>query len=641
MTAYRGTSQLKEVSNPEFYYKQGIFKVKQGERITNQHQDGAIMRALYEQDNICEYAGFIQHLQAFSRPIVDVGAGTRLAHAGIPHTALQPEIDFNDVMRTQNRQTLSTAIRMSGRDDIRILTDTFQEFCANHRVAPETLFNFTDCIYYINDRDIYAAFANLDYGIVGCGTMHVFDTDVDSQVLTGSDGLVFGNFKLSEDDSHVTMYVNGNNMCYQHPNRFPELLHSDVHVLENPDKAPYNITIVVTNSISFSGTIYKRFSLTKSLVKPSEESINASVTTLWIQRPLPEQHKFITKEKIGLTADDYTWGENAIIQSKDKQIMVTSINEVLHATQLCLNKTAKYSKEWYGFNKESYRRWVTNLTMGRVESSFTLETSIFNKIVDQFLKAQILDKKFFSELLMLVNSRLPGADYEYYLIPIICTAMKKALQVEARIVTLLDSELLQEYRAVKADEYSVKKKTPWYAFVKHITSYIFGGDKDINDLSHNAKTGLVDEPVKPEAKPEVAPKKKKKNSKPVKVAVIEAQPEVLPEEQPVVQPPIQNPNQGMVAEPEADNEIRLMPAQPEHISSNQVSLESQQRELINPVPAHRSRGIQCWYSITRIFKRQSGQKHSPLDSSEPGTSISSRTEASSIAVINPFQGGVN
>jgi len=432
------------------------------------------------------------------RPLVDVGAGNRLIIAGLAHTSLQPVLDFGDYSRADIRKKLEYQVKQYNRSDIDILPDTLQEY--TERVYPggyerpsDTIFNFTDSIYYISDDDLYWSFKDLDDGTVAVGTLHVFDLKSDGILKVGED--IFGHFTVNSEDQTVCMSVKGNAQSYNHKIRFPELLTKNVVELKSSqtlstalDSLGHNfvLTVICEQTFNYGGTHYKRFKIIKTPKEKrcSKSILEGEVSTLRkVFAPVQVNEQpllsalITTKEIVEVKENDaYILGETTVMKQKDNKLLAfTEVKGSIRAVEV-LRPMGNI-----GLLK-NVRSKLRAIRTGEDKYSFKLETSIYNKIVELCLKATKINRETIIEILLAASVRTNGADCHKYLVPILASAFKTAFRLETKFMALLDSDLLKFLNSAKDGKLVEKKNLNIFW---RFANYFFGSVSDNLDELQN------------------------------------------------------------------------------------------------------------------------------------------------------------
>jgi hypothetical protein len=235
--------------NDEKLYKnfQYLLKNKEKSLGKNQHQDLANFRLFFEANLIIRNFKLIDGI--INAYIIDVGASTRLYNYMIARLILRPTLDCQDSVRT-NKFTMNYNL---------ILDMTFQQFIGKYyskikKYKP--IFNFTDVLYYINEVDLIRYTKNMNDGLIGMGTLHIFKNH---SLNTIQNLLDLGIITMSEHQ--VNMKVIGNETVYKHNVIFSCLKDMDYYNIKAGD---YYLNIIKQLSVDLGATVYISFLIVKS-----------------------------------------------------------------------------------------------------------------------------------------------------------------------------------------------------------------------------------------------------------------------------------------------------------------------------------------------------------------------------------------
>ena len=244
---------------------------------TNPHLELANFRQLFETLNI----NSLKHTHNLVVPVknrrlyklIDVGSCARMIRRDIECDYLIPTIPgASDHTRIAGRQK---AIVQYQNPNKRFFEQTIQQYAKensmtidlrnaeNHRMVYNKICNFTDVLYYIDNKDLGEIFMTSQRGLVAIGTMHIYKKDGPVEMF----GEEFG--YVTSDEETMTMKVEGNPYPYCHSKRFPELMVSDItkiavrqRIGEN-EVTLFELHVIVTNRVSCGATDYIAFYIIK------------------------------------------------------------------------------------------------------------------------------------------------------------------------------------------------------------------------------------------------------------------------------------------------------------------------------------------------------------------------------------------
>lgn len=473
-----------------YFHEQKVFCVKDdpNNEISNEHYEGAILRAYYEHLNINQFAALDWIDGGNDRRIVDVGASRRLINepALVNMVALNPHASFGDYLREAStfgrvesrtyHETLGDFATYNDRvrPRVRGKSTTIQKsFDYDHTIRFHDLLNFTDSLYYIGDKEIHAAAQNMGYGVIACGTCHVplpkGKTDGFLKVGDHCFGIVE---RISSGKMKMT--VKGNPEPYYHDIKLQEAITHDIFTYyQAPD---YDLIAQILDRFDFGATYYVRFCLVKVRKGESPQTEAETIyerkcknaTQACINDDIVETKvvkDVVNKDGVAFTATikDDSESETLIDKSAfvakvgDNAVCYTNINgTIVGQTLERVDEDGSWTSKLNPVNliRTQVKRQV--LTK-EVRPDFMMSTDVYNKIVKEFMKVDVINRKSVKSAIFLAQMNLPSASMQRYLIPIVTSALREAFAVEARIQNLLDSETAKELQYLKDGEYSTKQ----------------------------------------------------------------------------------------------------------------------------------------------------------------------------------------
>jgi hypothetical protein len=231
-----------KVNNYKLYEKYPDMP-KQEIKTNNEHQDLANFRLYFEWLNMK-----FSIIATKSKIIIDVGCSTRLYHSMIARVVLRPVLSVVD----SSRQA-----KLIPNHYVIISENTIQDFVKHHEQDIKTndvVLNFTDVLYYISPYDLLLIFKDFKDGLVGTGTIHIFND------LTSNQSLVGLGYVTQDEELHY-MKVIGNESTYVHKAYYTPLLTNDMYIIKGID---YNISILKKATVDLEATIYMRVEIIKT-----------------------------------------------------------------------------------------------------------------------------------------------------------------------------------------------------------------------------------------------------------------------------------------------------------------------------------------------------------------------------------------
>lgn len=471
-----------KVANPEEYAKNGIFCTQKSATIENPHNDGANLRAFYENKNLSQFLDFqqekvgfkvkrTQEQFGFERPLVDVGSSARLIEN--PPTfntvALVPEAQFGDLERASKRPS---------NKNICVLPITLQSYVENCEYQPNTLFNFTDSIYYIDNATLFNTCDKLNTGVVATASLHIPAKETDGFLY--SNGKAFG--RVYTDAHNMTMQINGNPEVYHHPIRFAELAIYDTVVLKHDSKRNFRLVAQVKDRYDFGATLYTRIIIVKQKLQYSPPNTMRS----FYQRTCAERNQnsvtvghYVDNKGVAHKAEYNTSGQGLFtLPSGDKAVFIR-VKNMIKAAKVDVTDLPLESDE--GF-MDWIRNKISYISVGEIKSDFMITIEEYNDIVKQIIKSNTIDRKTIVDAMFLAKVKLPSAHLFEIILPIVSSALKDAAQLEVRIAGMLRDKSIHVLKQARNGNVKAAES----GFFTDIARWLFGN----NDVHMDEYKGL-------------------------------------------------------------------------------------------------------------------------------------------------------
>lgn len=415
-----------QVVNEEFF-KLNMFDIKKKEPdfvFKNPHHDLAMLRYVFETQNVQDYAGYTLK-GIMRRRVVDVGGSTRLALSGLAGVALWPHIGYQDTFREDRRLAVIDNLKECYYPDrFTVERKTFQEYMQG---SPDldALYVFTDTLYYINpnDLELLTQHSNIR-GVLGVGNMHVFKA---SGLIYINDN-VYGSVFIK--NQKIFMKVKGNENVYEHANYYSELAYSDEMAIKT---LTGYIVITVSKRVPLGATDYIKFTITYT-------------DQLTINTISKQDHKYAMIDNRCNIVEAFTDAQGLVLP-KNMNVISTrnggfilrrTIKGKIDATVIPVNERSLFS--W-----ESYHSVVVEQQNYDFEVAESVVTSLVAALVTQ--KSIDVDEIKCS---IKKTMKISDADPELYVIPIVIEALTVVLNIEASVDKIARSELVNNINVLKS-----------------------------------------------------------------------------------------------------------------------------------------------------------------------------------------------
>lgn len=471
-----------KVENPEEYAKNGIFCTQKSTNITNPHNDGANLRAYYENQNLSQYLNYqqdkvrygtklTQEQFGFTRPLVDVGSSGRLISNPPTYNtvALVPEAQFGDLERISKRPENKY---------ITVLPMTLQSYIENCDTCPNTLFNFTDSLYYIDNNTLYKTFNNSNYGVVATGSLHIPSMETDGFLY--ANGKTFG--RVYTNDHDMTMQILGNPEVYNHPIRFAKLAKYDTIVIEENPQYNYRLVVQVKDRYDFGATLYSRIIIVKQSMKKrlpnTMPSFYKRKCNERLQNSVNVGH-YVDNKGIVHKTDYNTDGQGLFTLPSGDKAVFTRVKNVIRAAKV---DAGDLPLESDGGFMDWIKDKISYISVGEIRSDFMITIEEYNDIVKQIIKSTNIDRKTIVDAMFLAKVKLPSAHLFEIILPIVSSALKDAAQLEVRIAGMLKDKSVSILKRAKNGNIKAAET----GIFTDIARWIFGN----NDIHMDEYQGL-------------------------------------------------------------------------------------------------------------------------------------------------------
>jgi hypothetical protein len=162
-----------------------------------------------------------------------------------------------------------------------------------------------------------------------------------------------------------------------------------------------------------------------------------------------------------MPTDEFYKMSEATLNEAESLIQFVRINDIIKAARVRLVSNANGILE-------SLKNRRKEIELGQINADFSIDMKTYNCLVKNIMMAKQITRETILECVNLAEVRTNGVDYEDFLIPIVTSALRKALTTESRLSQLLDSKLVKALNQVKIA--GVKKVTLFDKFIQ----FVFG-----------------------------------------------------------------------------------------------------------------------------------------------------------------------
>ena len=406
------------------FFTDHLFTVKNDDTqwLKNPHHDLAMLRLVFETENVQNYVGYT-FTGEMRRRVVDVGGSTRLALSGLAGVALWPHIGYQDNLREEKRlDTIFNLSKCLYPDRFTVERVTFQQYMTN-KPDLDALYVFTDTLYYIQPTDL-ALFAqhNNKRGVIGVGNMHVFKNSGTIHI----DDNVYGSVFMKDDN--IYMKVKGNDNVYEHKNYYSQLADHDEMAIKTNNGY---IMISISNRIPLGATDYIKFTITYtdhvSISKISKiQSKYAMIDTrCTITNAFSDTKGLVLPKNFNVISNGHGF------------VLRRTIKGRIDATQIPMNERRLFTWEEY-----------QSIIVEQQDYDFEVNEHLVNNLVSSLVTQKNIDA---DELKCALKKLMKNtdADPELYLIPILIEALTVTLNIEATVSKIAQSELVANINILK------------------------------------------------------------------------------------------------------------------------------------------------------------------------------------------------
>jgi hypothetical protein len=398
----------------------------------------------------------------------------------------------------QNMEELKIRTR---KQNIQQFAKNFGDFVPRYNNKPEdTLFIFTDILYYVDDEEIYKLAENLNDGVFGIATMHIpkhLDTKTHPIIFPGCDendqAFIEGkvrivpkkvNYKQSKYtiyETKMVMEMEGNDHTYTHQIKYPELRERRFTVLEPLKPHPFIIKAVVEEKIDTGATYYMSIKLIKITDYKYQDIITIEdyesqgeyeyYETLFnqthngnVETFLRETHKYMAfkalmaQSPIMIENSTYLKYIEKIVDVKGTKKTIMVLNETLEEKTKQTAATFEEANNYYVVRRKNGGSVDTSVlftkSMRKIKNQYeikSIEPSLINKINTKLTLAQQIDAQFIRSLISFVNKENTTLPIDATM-SIISTCLYKVLDVETQIALMKQAGVTQMLNEAKLDK---------------------------------------------------------------------------------------------------------------------------------------------------------------------------------------------
>lgn len=473
------------------YTDQLVFAVEEDPRneFTNPHHDAANLRKYFEHKNMVQFANFDRENGGNLRFVIDVGASDRLINeAAITQIlGLKPHCSVGDYLREAKYKGRAFPVNCEQL--------TLQQFLdADERMEgdglDDSLYNFTDSMYYITDEEKETLISKVDYGVFACGACHVPKPTEQTDGLLRVADYIFG--KVERHGARMQMKVVGNPEFYEHAIVLQDALQYDTFLFWAQETSGSIVLCQVLDRFDFGATVYIRFCLIKARADEVKEHS--------IAQPLFDIDKLRTcKNVMPIANHDVSVGsvkdrkDLVEINAKDsndvKNGSVTRIGSDTVAFKAVNDKIIGVKVDRIVTRRDnvidSIRNWKADMSrrfasveLRNIDADFELPVATYNKVVKELMKAEKIDIKVLKSAIFVAQLNLPSADMNKYLLPVLASALKDAFGMEVRLTSMLETEVAQLLSKVKGGEDVRTKET----IFRKLARWVFSSEVEHSDF---------------------------------------------------------------------------------------------------------------------------------------------------------------